>query len=171
VRVQYFIETPSAASILPVFHSCCRDFRAKNPAVAQFDKYLAGQVDPRSVGQLFAAKQLEYMRADKSEEEAYQHARIWLLENGQEMLERMGIEIDDPDPEARRRLLFAHQEALRKQAERLQAALSKLSTGDPDMPMATQRAVSSRSMLSKDEYKLSVSAGVEPPTFVSQPKI
>jgi hypothetical protein len=128
-----------------------------------------GQADPRSVGQLFVAKQLEYMRADKSEEEAYQHARIWLLENGQEMLERMGIEIDDPDPDARRRMLRAHQDALREQEERLREALSKLTTGDPEMPLTVQRAVSNRSVLSKGEPKLTPTAGVEPPVFVPAP--
>jgi hypothetical protein len=142
------------------------DFRAKNPGVAQFDKLLTGQTDPRSVGQLFVAKQLEYMRADKSEEEAYQHARLWLLDNGHEILERLGVEIDDPDPEAHRLVIRAHEEALAEQEQRLRAAFANLTMGDPAMPSTVQRAISSRSYASDAVPKLNPTAGVEPPEYV-----
>lgn len=105
----------------------CRDFRARNPAVAQFDRFLTGQADPRPVSALFAAKQLEHMRADRSEEEAYALARIWLAENGYEVLERMGVKLADPEGDAERAaLVAAHQAAQQRQAEMTRAVNNRI---------------------------------------------
>lgn len=147
-----------------------RDFRAKNPAVAQFDKFLTRQADPRAVSALFASKQLEHMRADRSEEDAYALARLWLVENGYEVLERMGIKLTDEEGEARRaRLMAAHKRALMEEAERTRQALARAATrGLQSMPTEVRLSIEDRAVATpgaSPQFQLKQRAAAPPPAY------
>ena len=146
----------------------CRDFRARNPAIAQFDKFLTGQGDPRPVSALFAAIQREHMKVDRSEETSYALARIWLKENGYEILERMGIKLTDPEGDAARSALIkAHQEAMRQEAERIKRALEfAAALGVQTMPADVKRAIRERAGSTaglSPQFRLQPTAGQHPP--------
>jgi len=148
----------------------CRDFRARNPAVAQFDKFLKGQADPRPVSALFVAKQLEHMRSDQSTEEAYDLAKIWLVENGYEVLERMGVTLSDMNAAERRAaLLAAHKRARQEQVERTRRALASAAViGRQTMAGGVKRAIEGRAGAtpgSRPDFLLQPSAGDVPPVF------
>lgn len=63
--------------------------------LAQFDQFQSARPDPRSVASMFAEQQIAAMRADKSEEEAYGAARAWMIDNGRDVLLRMGVLTDE----------------------------------------------------------------------------
>lgn len=63
--------------------------------LAQFDQFQSARRDPRSVASMFAEKQIEAMRNDRSEEEAYGVAKQWMIDNGRDVLLRMGVLVDE----------------------------------------------------------------------------
>lgn len=112
------------------------------------------------------------MRADRSEEEAYDLSRLWLVENGYEILERMGIKLTDEDGEARRaQLIAAHQQALLEEAQRTRQALARAATrGLQSMPTEVRLAIEDRAgttLGASPQFQLKQRAGAPPPAYVA----
>lgn len=130
------------------------DFEAKNPVVSQFDRFESAQKDPRTVAALFAAKQIEHLREDKTEEQAYALASAWLLEHGREVLMRMGVLMDGGT--AQQLALDAFEKEQLRQTQAMRAALRSglharqryrsFATAD-DRRRVTDRAASSEPVL------------------------
>lgn len=92
-----------------------REFDSRNPMLAQFDnKERNSKVrvpgfsgPPPSIAAQFAQKQVEFMKANMSEAEAYQQAQLWMLENGKKVFY----------PQIRPNLPIALQQELEKDAQ------------------------------------------------------
>ena len=115
------------AAVLPFsFARCrlaCRDFEAKNPAVTQLDRFQSARKDPRSTAAVFAAEQVRAMQADRTEAEAYDLARTWLLERGPQTLARMGVLVDGKTAGSLEAAAYA--DAMAKQSRAMRQALRK----------------------------------------------
>eukprot|EP01138_Halocafeteria_seosinensis_P004074 gb/GECG01004166.1/.p1 GENE.gb/GECG01004166.1/~~gb/GECG01004166.1/.p1 ORF type:complete len:206 (+),score=23.69 gb/GECG01004166.1/:1-618(+) len=77
-----------------------REFEERNPMITAHDHYDPFHPDPQQQGTVasqFAAKQVQELQADKTETEAYDVAKSWLIENGPNFYKRL-----DPPEELRK---------------------------------------------------------------------